>query len=166
MPEKYPEYGQCVHELLRAPGNSGVLFQRNHCGVYRSADFGNSWQEITKGLLSDFGFPLTIHPREPETIYVVPLQGAEFRCPPESRLRMFRSRDGGKNWQALATGLPQQEIFCGCYRESMANDTLAPAGIYLGTNTGKLFATRDEGDAWFVLADNLPPINSVEAEVV
>jgi photosystem II stability/assembly factor-like uncharacterized protein len=158
MPEKYPEFGQCVHKLLLAPGRSDLLFQQNHCGVYRSADAGENWDEITAGLPSDFGFPLAIHPRDPETIYVLPLQGAEFRCPPEGKMRVFRSRDGGRNWQALTDGLPQTEAFAGILREGMTTDRMDPAGIYFGTNTGKIFASRDEGDSWHLLADNLPPV--------
>lgn len=166
MPEKYPEFGQCVHKLLMAPGGSSLLFQQNHCGVYRSADAGASWQEITKGLPSDFGFPLAIHPRQSETIFVIPLQGAEFRCPPKGKLRVFRSRNGGKSWQTLSKGLPQTDAFVGIYREGMSMDSRKPAGIYFGTNTGKLFGSRNEGDSWYLLADNLPPIYSVEAVLI
>jgi photosystem II stability/assembly factor-like uncharacterized protein len=161
MPEKYPEFGQCVHKVRLAPGSSSMLFQQNHCGMYRSDDAGETWQEITNGLPSDFGFPLVIHPREPQTIFVIPLQGAEFRCPPDARLRVFRSRDGGRSWEALERGLPSEKAFAGIYREGMATDDGDPAGIYFGTNTGKIFASRDEGDSWEVLADNLPPVGSV-----
>lgn len=163
MPEKYPEFGQCVHKLLMAPGapGGGLLFQQNHCGVYRSADAGESWEEITTGLPSDFGFPLAIHPRDPNTVFVLPLQGAEFRCPPEGKLRVFRTRDGGRNWQPLTNGLPQQDAFPGILREGMASDHGDPAGIYFGTNTGMIYASRDEGDSWTVLAENLPPVYSV-----
>ena len=161
MPDKYPEFGQCVHKLLLARDGSGLLFQQNHCGVYRSADAGESWVEITAGLPSDFGFPLAVHPRDPQTIYVLPLQGAEFRCPPEGRLRVFRSRDGGSSWQPLTDGLPQADAFASVLREGMAADAGEPAGIYFGTNTGKIFASRDEGDSWHLLADNLPPVFSV-----
>jgi len=162
MPEKYPEYGQCVHKLLKAPAQGDLLFQQNHCGVYRSADAGGTWQEITKGLPSDFGFPLAIHPREPETLYVIPLQGAEFRCPPEGKLCVFRSRDGGASWHALGNGLPQKNAFVGVYREGLAMDSLDPAGVYFATNTGKIFASDDEGDSWSVLAEDLPPVSSLE----
>jgi len=166
LPEKYPEYGQCVHKLLLADSRSGLLFQQNHCGVYRSSDGGRNWQEITVGLPSDFGFPLAIHPREAETIFVLPLKGAEFRCPPEGRLRVYRSRNGGKSWEALSKGLPQQDAFIGVYREGMAMDSQKPAGVYFGTNTGKLFGSADEGDSWNLLADNLPPVYSVSTAVV
>jgi hypothetical protein len=166
LPEKYPEYGQCVHKLLASPTQPGLLFQQNHCGVYRSSDIGESWQEITEGLPSDFGFPLAIHPRLPESIFVIPLRGPEFRCPPEGKLRVFRSRDGGKSWVALTSGLPREKVFVGIYREGMAMDNLEPAGVYFGTNTGKIFASRDEGDSWYLLADNLPPISSISTALI
>ncbi|MEA3187259.1 MAG: hypothetical protein QOD99_1089 [Chthoniobacter sp.] len=166
MPEKYPEFGQCVHKLLMSPAQPSLLFQQNHCGVYRSADAGESWQEITAGLPSDFGFPLGIHPREPKTIYVIPLQGAEFRCPPEGKLAVFRSRDGGDTWMSLTTGLPTDEAFMGILREGLTTDAQEPVGVYFATNTGKIFASRDEGDSWTLLADNLPPISSVEAHML
>ena len=166
LPEKYPEFGQCVHKLLMSDGESPVLFQQNHCGVYRSADAGKSWREISAGLPSDFGFPLAVHPRQPGTIYVLPLKGAEFRCPPEGRLRVFRSRDAGETWQALAAGLPQENVYAGIYREGMAMDTQDPAGIYFGTNTGKIYSSADEGDSWRLLADNLPPVYSVATGII
>lgn len=164
MPEKYPEFGQCVHKLLLSPADPILLFQQNHCGVYTSTDAGESWKEITSGLPSDFGFPLAIHPREAQTVYVLPLQGGEFRCPPDGKLRVFRSRDGGATWQALTPGLPQHDAFPGVLREGMATDTASPAGIYFGTNTGKIYASRDEGDTWYLLADDLPPVTSVEID--
>ena len=127
---------------------------------------GDSWTEISEGLPSDFGFPILVHPRQPETIYVVPLQGAEFRCPPGGKLRAYRSRDGGRSWQALTRGLPQRRAFLGLYREGLAADSLDPMGIYLGTNTGKLYFSRDEGENWKALTDSLPPIFSVSVALL
>lgn len=161
MPDKYPEYGQCVHKLLQAPGEGAPLYQQNHCGVYRSADGGRSWTEITAGLPSEFGFPLALHPRRPDSLYVIPLQGAEFRCPPENKLRVFASADGGQTWTSLGNGLPAGNFFGGVYREGMACDSLDPAGIYFGTNNGKVFHSDDEGANWRLLADNMPPVFSV-----
>lgn len=166
MPDKYPEVGQCVHRLCLSPSRPGLLFQQNHCGVYRSDSAGENWREITRGLPSDFGFPMAVHPREAETIYVLPLKGAEFRCPPEGKLRVFRSRNGGRDWEPLARGLPQENAFVEAYRAGMTADSLDPAGIYFGTNTGKIFVSRDEGDSWDVLADNLPPVFSVSAALL
>jgi hypothetical protein len=117
-------------------------------------------------LPSDFGFPLALHPRDPRTLYVIPLQGAEFRCPPEGKLRVFRSRDGGDTWQGLGDGLPQSNAFASVYREGMASDAADPAGVYFGTNTGKLFGSTDEGETWGLVADNLPPIYSVAASAI
>ncbi len=166
QPDRYPEFGQCVHKLLMAPGDPSRLFQQNHCGIYRSGDAAETWEEITTGVPSDFGFPLAIHPSKPETIYTVPLQGAEFRCPPDGKLSVYRSSDSGSTWEALSRGLPQENAFMGTYREGLAMDSLEPAGIYLGTNTGKLFFSADEGENWQELAGDLPPVYSVEAAVL
>lgn len=166
MPDKYPEFGQCVHKLLLADAKSSLLFQQNHCGMYRTNDGGETWTEITKGLPSDFGFPLAIHPRKPETIFVLPLKGAEFRCPPANKLRVFRSKNGGNDWEPLDNGLPHADSFMSAYREGMATDTNDPAGVYFGTNTGKVFGSSNEGDSWQLVADNLPPVYSVETAVI
>ena len=163
LPDKFPEYGQCVHKLLMTGGANPLLYQQNHCGVYRSADGGRAWNEITAGLPSDFGFPLALPPRQADTLYVIPLQGAEFRCPPGRKLRVFRSRDGGKTWMALSNGLPADDFYGGVYREGMTTDALDPAGIYFGSNNGKVFHSDDEGESWRMLADNLPPVFSVSA---
>jgi photosystem II stability/assembly factor-like uncharacterized protein len=166
LPDKLPEFGQCVHKLLMTNGDAPLLYQQNHCGVYRSADGGRAWREITKGLPSDFGFPLALHPHQPQTLYVLPLQGAEFRSPPERKLRVFRSRDAGETWTALGRGLPEANFFGGIYREGMAADPLDPAGIYFGTNNGKIFSSADEGDSWQLLMDNLPPVYSISVAAI
>ena len=166
LPDKYPEVGQCVHKVLSGSQGDGLLFQQNHCGVYRSEDGGRNWVEITAGLPSDFGFPLAVHPHQPQTIFVLPLQGAEFRCPPEGKLRVFHSRDGGDTWQASSAGLPQHAAYAGVYRECMCVDQLPQAGIYFGTNTGKVFCTDDEGESWNLAQDNLPPVFSLETAIL
>lgn len=167
LPQTYPEYGQCVHKLLMAPGPPGLLYQQNHCGVYRSSDGGEHWEEITAGLPSQFGFPMVVHPRDPRTIWVVPLNGAEEgRYVPDARAAVWRSRDGGDSWSDLRAGLPQENAYLGVLREAMAVDPLEPAGVYFGTGTGQLFASRDEGEHWSLVADYLPPIWSVDVAVV
>jgi photosystem II stability/assembly factor-like uncharacterized protein len=164
QPEKYPEFGQCVHHLISAAEDgSRRMYQQNHCGVYRSDDEGESWEEITEGLPSDFGFPMAAHPRDRNTVYVVPLQGAEFRGPPEEKLRVFRTRDAGKSWEPLTKGLPQGAAYMGVYRESLYTDGMDPAGLYLGTNTGNLYASSDEGESWRVISTDLQPVTSVFA---
>jgi len=165
-PDRYPEFGQCVHKLLLAADGT-QLYQQNHCGVYRSADAGAHWDEITTGLPSDFGFPLALHPRDPHTLYVVPLNGAEKgRFVPDGRMVVWRSKDRGDTWTPLTKGLPSEHAYLGVLREGMAVDTLDPAGIYVGTSTGQVFGSNDEGESWQELCTNLPPIWSVETALV
>ena len=166
LPEQYPETGQCVHKLVRAPDDPGHLYQQNHCGVYRSVDGGASWEEITEGLPSEFGFPMAIHPRDGKTVYVIPLTADHGRCVPDGKVAVWRSNDAGRTWTALRAGLPQQNAYVGVLREAMAVDALDPAGIYFGTSTGQLFGSKDEGDSWALLADFLPPVWSVEVALV
>jgi photosystem II stability/assembly factor-like uncharacterized protein len=162
----YTEAGQCVHHLVLAAGNGGRLYAQTHWGTYRSDDGADSWTEITEGLPSDFGFVMAAHPRNPDVAYVLPLQGAELRAPPEGKLRVYRTSDAGRSWEALTKGLPQQDAYMGNYREGMCADSLDPAGVYFGTNTGQLYATADEGDSWRLVTANLPPISSVSAAVL
>lgn len=166
LPERYPEWGQCVHHAVLAAGGNGRLYQQNHCGVYRSDDAAESWQEVSAGLPSDFGFPMAAHPHQPDTAYVVPLQGGDFRCPPEGKLRVYRTQDAGRTWEPLRRGLPQRGAYMGVYREDLCTDALEPAGLYLGTNTGHLYISADEGERWRRLTADLPPIFSVSAAVL
>lgn len=165
--QNYPEVGQCVHCLVMAPGMPDRLYQQNHCGMYRSEDGGRNWESIEAGLPSTFGFPAAAHPRDPATLYLLPLNGdIAGRYVPDGKAAVWRTRDRGDSWQALREGLPQDNAFFGVYRQAMAADRLDPAGLYFGTSTGALFASADEGDSWTMVAQHLPAILSVETLVV
>jgi photosystem II stability/assembly factor-like uncharacterized protein len=165
--QRYPEYGQCVHCLVMAPGMPERLYQQNHCGMYRSEDGGKRWESIEVGLPSSFGFPAAAHPRDPDTLYLVPLNGdIAGRYMPDGRAAVWRTRDGGQSWEPLRKGLPQENVFFNVLRQGLATDRLEPAGVYVGTNSGALFASRDEGDSWSLIAQYLPMITSVETLVV
>jgi photosystem II stability/assembly factor-like uncharacterized protein len=165
--QRYPEVGQCVHCLVMAPGISDRLYQQNHCGMYRSDDGGRQWESIEAGLPSSFGFCAAVHPRDPQTLYLVPLNGdMKGRYVPDGQAAVWRTRDGGNTWQDLRAGLPQSNAFFGVLRQAMATDQLEPAGIYFGTNTGTLYASTDEGDHWAPIMQHLPTIFSVETLTV
>jgi photosystem II stability/assembly factor-like uncharacterized protein len=169
MPEdqRYPEYGQCVHSIVLAPDGSDRLYQQNHCGMYRSDDGGKQWTSIEAGLPSTFGFPAAVHPRDPETLFLLPLNGdIQGRFMPEARAAVWRTRDGGKSWSALRNGLPQQDAYFGVLRQALTTDRLEPAGVYFGTGGGGLYASADEGESWTCLAQHLPTISSVETMVL
>jgi hypothetical protein len=162
LPDVYPETGQCVHKMVLHPARPQVLFQQNHCGVYRSDDRGDTWVDISEGLPSRFGFPMAIHPHDPHTVYVVPLTSDDQRFVPEGQMAVWRSRDEGQTWRRLTDGLPDP-AWLTILRENLATDPCDPAGVYVGTTTGQLFYSRDEGEHWETLADYLPPVLSVSA---
>jgi len=165
-PERYPEWGQCVHKMVIAAGRSELLYQQNHCGVYRSGDGGQNWTEISAGLPSDFGFPMVAHPHDPKSVYVMPLSADFGRYMPGGAVAVWSSRSGGERWERLSQGLPQQNAYLTVLREAMGYDTLDEHGLYFGSNCGHLFASADEGRHWQEVAHYLPPILSVEAAVV
>lgn len=156
-----PLHGQCVHSLARAAGAADILYQQGHCGMYRSGDGGRSWASIEAGLPTSFGFPVVTHPREPGTVWLLPLTSDFNRVPPGGRAAVWRSRDGGARWEELRQGLPETAFFA-VLRRAMAADRSEPAGLYFGTTTGSLYASADEGESWQRLAEHLPPVLSVE----
>ena len=161
QPSTYPEWGQCVHKVVQHPSKPERFYQQNHCGVYRSDDRGEHWTEVTKGLPSDWGFPMAVHPHDPDTIYVCPGTSGYQHWVPGASLAVFRSRDRGESWERLAEGLPQRDAYVLSLREGMAMDRLDPPGIYLGSNTGHLFCSADAGEHWRLAAPTLPPISSL-----
>lgn len=165
LPEdrRYPEYGQCVHSLVTAAGEPDLLYQQNHCGMYRSRDGGRRWESIEAGLPSTFGFASAAHPRDPGTVYLLPLNGdIAGRYVPDGAAAVWRTHDGGETWRDLRDGLPQTQVFFGVLRQAMATDTLEPAGVYFGATSGSLYASADEGERWTCIARDLPPVYSVE----
>ena len=166
MPDKYPEFGQCVHKVVQHPSRAGRLFAQNHWGLYRSDDAGDSWQDIARGVPSDFGFAMTIHPQEPDTVYIIPILSDMVRVAPEEKLRVYRTRNGGRSWEALTRGLPQRHAYDIVLRDALTTDSLDPAGVYFGTRNGKLYASKDSGASWRVAIDGLPSITCVRAVVV
>lgn len=150
-----------------APGMPDRLYQQNHCGMYRSDDGGQAWTSIEAGLPSSFGFPAVAHPRDPDTLYLMPLNGDDAgRYVPDAAAAVWRTRDAGASWSDLRIGLPQENVYFAVLRKAMAVDRLDPAGVYFGTNTGSLYASADEGESWSEIARHLPLILSVETLVL
>ena len=166
LPDPYVEYGQCIHRLLQHPSKPDVLYQQNHCGIYMSTNAGVEWTDIQNNLPSEFGFPMALDAHHPETIYTI-VEDPAFRHSIGDGFTVYRSQDAGGTWESLTKGLPQGEgVRLGVLRHGMSADTLDPCGVYVGTNTGQLFGTNDRGDSWNLLADFLPPINSVTTVVL
>ena len=166
MPNPTAKVGHCVHKIAMNPSRPNTLFMQKHWDVMRSNDAGESWQEVSGNLPSDFGFPIAVHPHEPETIYVVPIKSDSEQYPPEGKLRVYRSRSGGNQWEALTKGLPQQDCYVDILRDAMATDSLDSFGLYFGTTGGQVYASVDDGDSWSAIVRDLPPVVSVEAQAL
>jgi photosystem II stability/assembly factor-like uncharacterized protein len=166
LPDPQAEVGHCVHRIAMHRSRPGVLFMQKHWDVMRSDDTGESWQEISGNLPSDFGFPIVVHAHEPDTIYVVPITSDSEHYPPDGKLRVYRSRTGGHEWEALTKGLPPRDCYVNVLRDAMAVDTLDVCGVYFGTTGGQVYASADAGDSWAPIVRDLPAVVSVEVETL
>ncbi len=166
IPDPTAEVGHCVHRIAIHPRNPNILFMQKHWDVLRSDDAGDSWREVSGNLPSDFGFPIAVHPHEPETIYVVPIKSDSLHYPPDGKLRVYRSRSGGDDWEALTKGLPQEHCYVNVLRDAMAVDSAEPGGVYFGTTGGQVYASSDSGDSWAPIVRDLPAVLSVEAQTI
>jgi hypothetical protein len=166
MPDKYPEFGQCVHKIAMHPGRPERLFLQNHWGLYRSDNCAENWTDIANGVPSDFGFAMIMHPRNPDCVYIVPVESDEFRCACDGRLRLYRTRNSGASWEPLMRGLPQKQAYETVLRDAMIADSFDPVGIYFGTRSGQLFGSRDEGRTWQKILEGLPSVVCVRSAVV
>lgn len=166
MPVPDAEVGHCVHRLAMHPSRPDVVYMQKHWDVMRSDDAGDSWHEVSGNLPSDFGFPIEVHAHEPETVYVVPIKSDSEHFPPDGKLRVYRSRTGGNEWEALTDGLPQSDCYVNVLREAMSVDTLDPCGVYFGTTGGQVYGSADGGDRWTAIVRDLPAVLSVEAQAL
>jgi photosystem II stability/assembly factor-like uncharacterized protein len=166
IPDPTAEVGHCVHRIAMHPSKSEVLFMQKHWDVMRSDDGGESWREISGNLPTDFGFPIDVHAHEPETIYVVPIKSDSEHYPPEGKLRVYRSRSGGDDWEPLTKGLPQSDCYVNVLRDAMAVDSLDRCGVYFGTTGGQVYVSPDAGDSWTPIVRDLPAVLSVEVQTL
>jgi photosystem II stability/assembly factor-like uncharacterized protein len=164
LPDPKAEVGHCVHRIAMHPARPDVLFMQKHWDVMRSDDAGESWREVSGNLPTDFGFPIEVHAHEPDTVYVVPIKSDSEHFPPDGRLRVYRSRSGGNEWEPLSEGLPQRDCYVNVLREASAVDSLDPCGVYFGTTGGQVYASADAGDSWAPIVRDLPAVLSVEAQ--
>jgi BNR/Asp-box repeat protein len=166
IPNPHAEVGHCVHRIAMHPSRPHVLFMQKHWDVMRSDDAGASWHEISGNLPTDFGFPIEVHAHEPDTIYVVPITSDSEHYPPEGKLRVYRSRTGGNEWEALTKGLPQRDCYVNVLRDAMAVDALDSCGLYFGTTGGQVYGSADAGNSWAPIVRDLPPVLSVEVQTL
>ncbi|HEV2731739.1 MAG TPA: exo-alpha-sialidase [Terriglobales bacterium] len=166
IPDPNADVGHCVHRIAMHRSRPSVLFMQKHWDVMRSDNAGDSWQEVSGNLPTDFGFVIDVHAHEPETIYVVPIKSDSEHFPPDGKLRVYRSRTGGNDWEALTKGLPQNDCYVSVLRDAMAVDSLDKCGIYFGTTGGQVYASSDAGDIWTPIAQHLPGVLSVEVQTL
>ena len=166
LPEPGAQVGHCVHRIAMHPSRPNVLYMQKHWDVMRSDDGGESWREVSGNLPSDFGFPIHVHAHEPDTVYVVPIKSDSEHYPPDGKLRVYRSRQGGDEWEPLTKGLPQKNCYVNVLRDSMAVDSLDDCGVYFGTTGGQVYASADGGDSWSPIVRDLPPVLSVEVQTL
>jgi photosystem II stability/assembly factor-like uncharacterized protein len=166
IPDPTAEVGHCVHHIAMHPSRPGVLFMQKHWDVMRSDDAGDSWREVSGNLPSDFGFAIDVHAHEPETLYVVPILSDHLHYPPDGKLRVYRSRTGGNEWEALTKGLPQTDCYVNVLRDAMAVDSLDSCGVYFGTTGGQIYASSNAGDSWTPIVRDLPAVLSVEVQTL
>jgi photosystem II stability/assembly factor-like uncharacterized protein len=166
IPDPHAEVGHCVHHIAMHPQRPNVLFMQKHWDIMRSDDGGDSWREVSGNLPTDFGFPIDIHAHEPDTIYVVPIKSDSEHFPLEGKLRVYRSRTGGNEWEELTNGLPQKDCYVNVLRDAMAVDSLDSCGIYFGTTGGQVYASTDAGDTWSPIVRDLPAVLSVEVQTL
>ncbi len=166
IPDPTAEVGHCVHRIAMHPSRPEVLFMQKHWDVMRSDNAGESWYEVSGNLPSDFGFVIDVHAHEPDTVYVIPIKSDSEHFPPDGKLRVYRSRTGGNDWEALTNGLPQKDCYVNILRDAMAVDSLESCGIYFGTTGGQVYASSDSGDNWKAIVQNLPAVYSVEVQTL
>ena len=166
LPDPDAEVGHCVHRIALHKARPGVLFMQKHWDVMRSDNAGDLWTEVSGDLPSDFGFPIDVHAHDPETIYVVPIKSDSEHFPPEGKLRVYRSKTGGNEWEALGKGLPQRDCYVNVLRDAMAVDSLEPCGVYFGTTGGQVYASANEGNSWTPIVRDLPAVLSVEVQTL
>ena len=166
LPDPDAEVGHCVHRIALHPSRPDVLYMQKHWDIMRSDNAGDQWSEVSGNLPTDFGFPIDVHAHEPETIYVVPITSDSLHYPPDGKLRVYRSKSGGNDWEPLTKGLPQQDCYVNVLRDAMAVDTLDTCGVYFGTTGGQVYCSPDGGDTWQAIASHLPPVLSVEVQTL
>jgi serine/threonine protein kinase len=166
MPDRYPDFGQCVHKIVMHPARPERLFLQSHWGLYRSDNCADNWTDIANGVPSDFGFAMLTHPRNPDCVYIVPVESDEFRCACDGRLRVYRTRNRGASWEPLSRGLPQKRAYETVLRDAISADSFDPVGIYFGTRSGQLFGSRDEGRTWQKILEGLPSVVCIRNAVI